>query len=177
MVKLGDQTQWHEKGLEYLRYQYDLKPEDFVLDIGSYRREFADRIKKEYGSAVYCFEALDDSAAWKYDGVLKMGGQFYYTSAFDPNNQREFKCVDIAPFIEMADIALCKINIEGMEYELLEYIIEKNLLRNIKNLQVQFHLIDGEDCESRYAALAEQLKKTHSLTWRYDFVWENWRRK
>lgn len=33
----------HEGFDESLRYQYDLKPTDKVLDIGSYRREFAER--------------------------------------------------------------------------------------------------------------------------------------
>jgi hypothetical protein len=174
MVSLGDQTIWQEQKLEHLRYEYDLKPEDVVLDIGSYRREFADGITKKFGCKVKCFDALDGNAAWTHEGRILMGGLFYYTSAFDQENQKEFKCVDIAPYLK--DIALCKINIEGMEYALIEYMIAKGLIGEIKNIQVQFHLISGVDCEGLYTRLAEKLSKTHKITWRYPFVWENWER-
>lgn len=172
MVELGDQTEWQEGNLEYLRYEYYLKPGDYVLDIGSYRREFADEIIKKFGCRVECFDALDDRAAWTHDGVLTMGGAFYYTSAFDTKGQRQVKCVDIAPFIK--SVSLCKINIEGMEYALLEYILDKGLIGEIKNLQVQFHLIEGTDCKGLYQRIANRLSETHKLTWRYPFVWENW---
>ena len=174
MVKLGDQTEWNVKCLEYLRYEYPLTREDWVIDIGSYRREFADTIIKRFGSKVECFDALDDRAAWTHDGKILMGGAFYYTSVFDTENQKEFKCVDIAPYL--SNVALCKINIEGMEYALLDYILDKGLMKEIKYLQVQFHLIDGVDSEGLYKRLAERLSKTHKLSWRFPFVWESWER-
>lgn len=170
MPELGDQTEWQEKKLEYLRYEYDLKPEDKVLDIGSYRNEFADGIKRKFGCQVECFEALDNRAAWIRDGFIILGGHFYYTSFFDKSNPTSYGCVDIKPFVK--DIALCKINIEGMEYDLLEYMMP--FISEVKNLQVQFHLIEGYD--KRYKRISEELSKTHKLTWRYPFVWENWER-
>jgi cyclopropane fatty-acyl-phospholipid synthase-like methyltransferase len=66
---------WQENNLECKRYEYDLKPTDHVLDIGSYRREFADEIIKRYGCSVECFDALDNKAAWLFDGQLSFGGQ------------------------------------------------------------------------------------------------------
>lgn len=178
MVTLGPAlAEWQEKDMEHLRYEYPLKPEDTVLDIGSYRREFADEIIRRYGCKVECFDALDNRAAWTHDGTIKMGGQYYYTSLFDQDSpQREFMCVDVAPFLQK-EIALCKVNIEGGEYTLVPYIIEKGLMRNVRDLQVQFHLIDGVDNEAAYNAIAAELSKTHELTWRVLFVWENWRRK
>jgi hypothetical protein len=179
MVTLNEisQKHWQENNLEHLRYEYDLKPEDTVLDIGSYRREFADEIIKRYGCKVECFDALDNRAAWIYDGELKMGGQFYYTSMYDNGELGEvktYKCVDIAKFIDK-EIALMKVNIEGGEYELLKYIYERNLLRSIKNIQVQFHLIDNDEFTYKYINCL--LKQTHKLTWQYEFCWENWERK
>ena len=169
-MELGDQTEWQEKKLEYLRYQYDLKSTDKVLDLGSYRREFADEIIKKFGCSVECFDALDDRAAWIREGELRLGGAFYYTSAFDDKEVKTYKCVDIKPFVK--DIALCKINIEGMEYDLLDYMMP--FISEIKHLQVQFHLIP--DHEKRYKRIADQLSKTHKLSWRYPFVWESWER-
>jgi hypothetical protein len=177
MVSLLDISlkEWQDRNLEYLRYEYNFNPYDLVIDIGSYRREFADTITKKFGCKVECFDALDQRAAWIHDGTIELGGQFYYTSQYDTNNKQTFRCVDIAPYLDK-EIALCKINIEGMEYVLLQYIISKGLIKNIKNLQVQFHLIDNEDTKLMYNVLAQQLRKTHSLTWQYPFCWENWKR-
>lgn len=171
------QKHWQDDGKEPIRYDYPLSPNDYVIDIGSYRREWADEITRRYGCFVECFDALDNRAAWTHDGVLLFGGQYYYTSAFEPEGpQTTYKCVDIAPFLQR-EVALCKINIEGSEYDLLEYIIRKGLHKNIKYLQVQFHVVDGLDWEERYKCIAEALSLTHKLTWRYPFVWESWERK
>lgn len=176
MVEIGDQTEWVEKGLERLRYEYDLNPEDYCLDIGSYQMEWANEIKRRYGCEVECFEALDNRAAWVEDGVLLMGGLFYYTSAYDVESpQREFKCVDIAPFLQR-EVAVMKMNIEGAEYDLLDYIIRKGLHKNIKNIQVQFHKVDEMEYELFYNQIKDKLSLTHELTYCYPYVWENWQR-
>lgn len=160
---------------EELRYQYDLKQDDMVLDIGSYRREFADKIVKLYGCKVECFDALDNRAAWLYDGKIAMGGNYLYTSMYSEQIDREYWCVDIAKYLQ-SEVALCKINIEGGEWKLIEYIISKGLMKNIKNLQVQFHLIEGMDCQKAYEVLKQLLSLTHRQTWCYPFCWENWER-
>lgn len=167
--------QWQEQNLEHLRYEYDLKGGEKCLDIGSYQREWANEMIKRYMVTVECFDALDNKAAWLYNGKLAMGGAFYYTSMFAEKTDSEFWCVDIAEYLQQ-DIAVCKVNIEGGEYQLLKYIIDKGLIKNIDNLQVQFHLIEGKDCEKMYSELAEKLSETHKLTWRYPFCWENWKR-
>jgi hypothetical protein len=175
MISIGDQTEWVEKGLERLRYEYDLKPSDYCIDIGSYRMEWATEIIKRYGCKVECFDALDNRAAWTHDGVLMMGGAYYYTSMFDDKGMQEFKCVDIAPYLQK-EIAVMKINIEGGEYRLLNYIIDKGDIMNIKNIQVQFHLSDQFNTDIEYMEINRKLHETHELTWRYPFVWENWER-
>lgn len=170
-ITLGNQEGFDEE----LRYRYDLHTGDLVLDIGSYRREFADKIIKLYGCKVECFDALDNRAAWKYNGKLAMGGDYLYTSIHSDIIDKEYFCVDIAEYIT-SEVALCKINIEGGEYELLGYIIDRGLIKNIKNLQVQFHYVAGVDCETLYNKLAEKLSLTHKQTWGVPFVWENWER-
>lgn len=178
MVTLGPAlAEWQEKNMEHLRYEYDLSPDDTVLDIGSYHREFANEIIRRYGCHVECFDALDNRAAWTFDGTIKMGGQYYYTSIFDKRSaQQEFRCVNLAPFLKK-EIALLKMNIEGGEYRLMCYIIFLHLAPNVKNFQVQFHQVEGLDYEKDYQQIAESLSDTHELTWRVPFVWENWRRK
>lgn len=168
--------EWQDNRLEYLRYSYDLKPSDKVIDIGSYRREWADAIKAKFGCEVECFDALDQKAAWIHNGHIAMGGAFYYTSMFAQEKPTQYACVDIAPYLQ-TEIALVKINIEGAEYPLLDYIIEKGLMGNIRHLQVQFHLIEGANCEREYELLAKRLSVTHDLVWRYPFCWESWKLK
>lgn len=170
-ITLGDQSNWNED----LRYQYDLKPTDYVLDIGSYRMEFADKIRSLFRCKVECFDALDNRAAWIYDGKLAVGGNYLYTSMYSEVLNKECDCVDIANYLQR-EVALCKINIEGGEYELLQYIISKDLMKNIKNLQVQFHYIDGKDCVKMYEVIKDFLSLTHRIKWRFPFVWENWER-
>lgn len=168
--------QWQEADLEPLRYAYELYPEDRVLDIGSYKREWGQEIVNRYGCQVEYFDALDNRAAWLFDGEIEMGGAYYYTSVFAKEKPYKYKCVDIAPYL-VKEVALVKINIEGGEYQLLDYIIQQGLIGNIIDLQVQFHLIEGVDTEILYDELITRLSQTHELSWRYPFCWESWQRK
>ena len=176
-INLGDQSVWQSEGLEYLRYEYDIAPGELVLDIGSYRKEFGEVFEAK-GCKVEYFDAMDNRAAWLFDGELKMGGQYYYTSMFDEGELGKvhtYKCVDIATYLQ-SQVALCKINIEGGEYELLNYIIRKGLHLNIKHLQVQFHLVEGMPSEGLYMDIAKKLSVSHNLKWRFAYVWESWER-
>ena len=65
-----------------------------------------------------------------------------------------------------------KINVEGAEYPILKNLIETNSIIKIKNIQVQFHLFNDEE-NSDYELISKELSKTHKLTWRFPFVWEN----
>lgn len=66
-----------------------------------------------------------------------------------------------------------KLNCEGMEYEILDYIIANELMPLIKTLHVQFHPILA-DSNARYEAIAVGLSKTHDLDFRDPWVWESW---
>lgn len=180
------QTLWQSQNLEHLRYEYDLKPDDVVIDIGAYRGEWAGEIRARYGCCVIAVEPTDSidgweceiikKAAWLFDGRLGFGGAYYYTSAFeDPTH--EYECFDINSLLAKYDeIALVKINVEGAEYDLLEHVYRGGLISRIRDLQVQFHLVGGQDSIVRYEVISELLGETHSVTWRYPFCWENWRR-
>jgi hypothetical protein len=92
---------------------------------------------------------------------------------------QEVRLVSIIDFLRERDIHqidLMKINIEGGEYELLEHLIATNWIRHIRNLQVQFHDFIP-NAEQRMRRIQAGLAQTHSLTYQYVFVWENWRLK
>lgn len=188
-VTLNEQSQslWQSQNLEHLRYEYDLSPDDLVIDIGAYRGEWASEIYRRYQCRLILIEPgpwangfehgeVINKAAATYDGMMNFGGAYYYASACETPGYR-YECFDVNTLLVKYDeIALVKINIEGLEYPLLEHMYRGNLMKRIRNLQVQFHLIEGEDSLARYEVISELLLETHSPTWRYAHCWENWRR-
>jgi hypothetical protein len=60
---------------------------------------------------------------------------------------------------------------------LLGHIIGAGLQKRIKNIQVQFHQIAGVPFAAWYNKIANDLNKTHRLTWHYPYCWENWQLK
>ena len=105
--------------------------------------------------------------------MLKFGVEGEEASIFHSASLVEVEAVDLKNYL--TDYDLCKINIEGGEYLLLNDLIDNNMITKLNNIQVQFHLI--ENYQEEYNKLAEKLSKTHELTWRFPFVWENWRIK
>ena len=81
--------------------------------------------------------------------------------------------IDFIKKRKIKKINLIKINIEGGEYDLLENLIENDFIKNIENIQVQFHKI-GKEYKKRMMSIQEKLKETHHLTYKYPLVWENW---
>ena len=93
-------------------------------------------------------------------------------------------CVEIKSFSDFVDenkienIDVCKINIEGAEYDLLEKMIENKTHLKCKNIQVEFHRqYPIPDWFNRYNVIRAELLKTHVPTLDYYFSWQNWCRK
>jgi predicted transcriptional regulator len=53
-------------------------------------------------------------------------------------------------------------------------MIELALHQRVRDLQIQFHNF-VPDAEKRAEAITRQLSATHELTYKFYFVWENWR--
>lgn len=179
---------WQDNDLEHVRYEYDISPEDVVIDLGAYRGEWATEIHARYGCKVVAVEPTEyindfkrgpiiNKAAGTHNGKMSFGGRAYYTSIFE-NGDHEYECIDINTVIEKyPEIALLKVNIEGAEYDILSHVIGAGLHSRINNIQVQFHQIAGVPYGTWYNEIAKKLSETHSLTWRYPYCWENWQLK
>jgi FkbM family methyltransferase len=190
VITLNDTSlkQWQDERLEHLRYRYDLTPDDIVIDLGAYQGEWAKEIYERYKCKLICVEPTEhiskpefakviNKAAGTHNGKQSFGGAYYYTSSFEPGGT-EYDCFDIAELLQLYDeIALLKINIEGAEYDVLNHIIDKYLHVRIKNIQVQFHQIEGRPFQKWYGEIESKLLQTHSAEWRYPYCWENWKRK
>ncbi len=182
------QAKWQADNAEHLRYEYDLKPEDVVFDIGSYRGEWSAEIYKRYQCRIVGieptpyndfqhFEAFINKAASDHEGMMNFGGDYYYSSSCEEVTH-EYPCFDLnAVLAKYPEIALLKMNVEGAEYDLLRDMILVDHHLRVRNLQIQFHEVADYDWQERYSVIAGNLVKSHELTFRYDFCWENWRRK
>lgn len=189
MITLNEESQaeWQEKGLEYLRYQYTLTPEDLVVDIGAHEGEFSREIFKRYGCRIIAIEPTGyidgfkdgeviNKAASDYDGYQDFGGLSLYSSIYEAKAHR-YPCFDFNSLLsKYNEIALVKMNIEGGEYRLLRHVIQGGLISRIRNLQVQFHVIEGQPSQRWYNEISSLLEQTHSVRWRYSFCWESWAR-
>lgn len=181
------------------RINYNLNQDSIVFDLGGYIGEWSDKIQKKYDSKIYIFEPV-----FKYFSDLKQTFEFKEnikiynfglsdkthdteiihdgasSSVFLQDGEKEkIKLINFEEFIQsekIDNIDLIKINIEGGEYELLDSILENNLQTKINNFQIQFHKM-FDDCEIRRNNIREKLSETHTLTYDYTFVWENWEKK
>ena len=189
---------WHQAdGDRTLRLDYDLNEESIVFDLGGYQGNWTTSIFERYGCNILVFEPVLEYAEQIQQKFLHTPKVKVYnfglgkntekvmltidndgSSIFRQGNQlREITLIRAYDFIKQSGISyidLMKINIEGGEYDLLEHLIEMNIVLNIKNIQVQFHDFVPNAVE-RMFNIQQNLEKTHSITYQFLFIWENWR--
>jgi FkbM family methyltransferase len=188
---------FREKGDKTLRLNYELDPSSLVLDLGGYEGQWSSDIFSMYQCSIQIFEPVEEFASeiearfsrQKKITIHKFGLSAETrearvnvdrdaTSIFKSGSKSgEIRLVKASDFFERQQISyvdLMKINIEGGEYELLEHLLDCGLTTRIENIQVQFHDF-VPNAEKRMNKIQYRLGKTHTLTYQYPFVWENWR--
>jgi FkbM family methyltransferase len=191
---------FRSNGDKTYRLDYPLYEESIVFDIGAYRGNWTYDIYERYHCNIFLFEPVKIF----YEGLLErfskeskikifnygMAGNCRYDniSVHDDassvvwgtginSSQIELKSFDaILNELRITNIDLIKINIEGLEYELLEDIIDKNLLNITKFYQIQFHNF-MDSCETRRNKIRRALSENFLNSYDFDFVWEGWTRK
>lgn len=189
-----------DKGDVYKRLDYpELNEKSVVFDVGGYLGTFTESIYTRYGSNVYLFEPVNEfyqACNFKFGHLPKIKNYKFGLSndnivssiyisndassiTYIDNANREAiqlrNVVEVIKELNIDSVDLIKINIEGEEYNLLEKLVsDVNLLKKIKNIQVQYHtFIEG--AEEKRTKINNILKTTHECTWCYDWVWENWK--
>lgn len=175
---------------EEIRHDYPLTKDSIVFDVGGYKGEWSEIMYQKYGCRIFCFEPVFDIVN-KNIAVFKngLGARTRQESFVVDRDKTGRSCTsgtpqrvniyDIIEYIEILGIDhidLMKVNIEGMEYELLPRLIETGWINNITDLQVQFHNIVPQSDKHMWI-IQNDLRKTHEPTWQYRWIWENWRRK
>lgn len=189
-------ARWLLDNGEIKRLSYNLSNNSIVWDVGGFEGEFASSIASKYNCNVFIFEPVpkfcdliknkflgNDKITLFPFGLSNFDGHIDFTIDGDAStsfkkttSSVQLKVRDVSKFIEennVLNIDLVKINIEGGEYNMLESLISSGHIKKFKNIQVQFHELDGRTLE-RYQKIVESLNDTHQRTWHYFFVWENW---
>jgi len=183
-------------GEKTLRTSYPLNSDSIVFDVGGYKGDSTWDIYQKYKCNIYVFEPVREyykflkkrfknsknirilgyglAEKTKYVNIYLSGDA---TSVYGKSGESEkVKLVNIKDVLQkykIKSVDLIELNIEGGEYNLLEYLIGKNLIKRFKNIQVQFHN-SIENARERRKKIQGSLRGTHKLTYEYPFVWENW---
>lgn len=194
-------TRWYADGAEHkLRLDYDLTSDSIVLDLGGYKGQWASDIFSRFGCTVHVFEPMpefSDFIQWRF--VYNPAIRVHPFALMDVNKEMELstagdgssmfrrtksplirikvrRASDVFVELEIERIDLMKINIEGAEYDLLEHLISSGWVSKIRDLQVQFHDF-VPNAKQRMTSIEASLSESHRLTYRYPYIWENWRLK
>lgn len=188
---------WDKNVHEKLRYEYNLDEYSIIFDLGGYEGQWTSEIFSRYcPAAVYVFEPVQEFAEaiqHRFRKNPRIHVFAYGLGSRDEQQHLSLSANSSSVFIEgpnketvtikraddffkdhgISHIDLMKINIEGGEYDLLEHLLKTGFVRNIQNIQVQFHDF-VPDARARMEAIQTELKKTHHTTYAHEFVWENW---
>lgn len=190
---------WADGGDERFRFDYPLTRGSHVLDLGGYEGQWASDIYGRHRCRISIFEPVhsyaenirqrfaqnDDIDVHEFGlGASSRSETIYIkgagSSAYGKRAEAEdMRLVDVNEWFDDEDVRsvdLMKINIEGGEFELLERMLECSLVNRVRDLQIQFHNV-ATDSKRRMEAIKTKLAETHSPTYQYKFVWENWSRK
>jgi FkbM family methyltransferase len=178
-----------------------LGADSFVFDLGGYLGDFTAEIAGRYDCYVFLFEPspqffdqcvqrfksnpkikcfnyglADEEGTFRLSkednasSISKAGGGVTCEEIVVKNISRVIANLDVR------EINLMKINIEGAEFAVLSDLISSGLISKIENIQVQFHEFFQNSWKLRDQIRLE-LGKTHQESWNYPFVWESWARK
>ena len=169
---------------------HDLTEKSMIIDIGAYKGIWAEKMIAKFNPYILLFEPVPDfikilntkfanqpkvtifpygvhpkpgyksmSINQDASAISELGEQFYFIS---PD--------------KLPEADLLQINIEGAEYDLLDYMITSGIITRMKILQVQFHNI-SPDCAQRHDVIRLKLQELgYREKYCYAFVWECWTR-
>ena len=190
---------WADGGDARFRFDYDLGPDSFVIDLGGYEGQWASDIYARYRCRIAVFEPVAGYAQsirnrFQRNGQIEIfefglgastrsetiyirgAGSSTFGKKADAEQIRFVDVVDWFAEKNVENVDLMKINIEGGEFELLERMLDADLVRRVRDFQIQFHNISF-DATRRMEKIKERLAITHVPGYQYKFVWENWTRK
>ncbi|MCR5007408.1 MAG: FkbM family methyltransferase [Oribacterium sp.] len=187
-------------GGEKIRFNYVIKDEDVVFDLGGYQgdwtaqlpnlncniyifepvKAFSEHCSERFKDRpnIHCYPFGLDAVTHNADISHEADGSSQYHSKGDTEVAEFVSIEDFCKGHDIDKVKLIKLNIEGGEYDILEELIKTGNIKMFDNIQVQFHDIPEINAEERMHKIWEELEKTHNLTWAYrPYIHENWELK
>ena len=195
---------FEQDGSQRLDSANALNSDSIVVDVGGFDGEWANKIFQQIDCNLFIFEPIDNFARQiknKFNDTKKVRifnygladkdsqqpifiqgpGSSLYKSSPSSNDETcdvitLFDIYNRFKILGIDHIDLLKVNIEGAEYDLLDRMHEKNMLRQCNEVRIQFHEWYPRALFRRYK-IRKALSKTHKQNWNYPFVWESWIKK
>lgn len=180
---------------EVLFRDLELTSNSVVLEFGGYIGEFSEEILRRFDCQLHVFEPVQlfaDSLEKRFEGNGKVSIYDYavglkqrdFFLVLDGEATSEFRgsmglpcsirSVDQTIIPRLPCIDLVAINIEGGEYELIPALHQAGTLNRVGQILIQFHRV-GPNFDEKVAQIRAIIRETHTLEWRYDYVWEFWK--
>lgn len=171
------------------RYDYPLAKDSVVIDGGGYEGKFANLINEKYGCRVVVLEPVRDfwmRIQQRFSQrpeiiVLNIGlagtsrrqkfgikGDMSGIAQTDSPTQTEVALVSPVDLLQLPwflgrEIDVLKLNIEGLEHEVLEAILDEGLELRFRHIQVQPHSVVARAAD-RWAAIRNRLLMNFRIT-------------
>ncbi len=195
--------QWYKDDPHSLkRSTFDfLNENSVVLDLGGYEGQWSSDVYSRYKCKIFIFEPVavyadliakrfqnnSDISIFQFglgnkESELEISVNAFASSVIaqkDSSKKEKILIKDFLSFVKEHNIEqldLIKINIEGSEFDLLEYLIRHDHLKKIKGLLIQFHKF-APNATSRMENIKSNMNDTHDCIFSYEFVWEYWQLK
>lgn len=192
--------EWEQKDPRgQLLYEHSLKADSVFIDLGGFRGDFSSEILARYQCRSLIFEPvpiyadnirkrlINNEKAEIFDmglaaetSTMTLNVDGERTSLYKSDGQ-EIHATLLQFGQSMREnrvehIDLLKINIEGGEYDLLDWLTTSDWIHRVDRLLVQFHDF-VPDAQARRAQLVEALGQTHEPYFSVPFIWEGWTRR
>lgn len=188
-----------DKGDDTCRINYPLTKNSIVFDIGGYEGSFVEKIYNKYSCTIVVFEPVPEYYNKIVERFKGNDNIIVVNAALSNVNGKQpmFINTDKSGFFETSGtlitvdcitldqamndlgvdkINLLKLNIEGAEYDVLDYMIKNDLVVKCDDIQVQFHTF-VPNYMGKHTAIVRKLRETHEITYDYPFVWTNYKSK
>lgn len=163
---------------------YSIDRNDTVVDIGAYRGQWLLDMYSKYGCNCVGFEPVKKfTEDIQFPDKIKIYPFALGTSdtehsisidndesSIDTIGNYKILIKDAKRYINM-DIRLLMINIEGYEYDLVPYLIENKCLDGVKNIQIQFHSVEGVSKNKMKSIIKSLEKEGFKTKFHYEFIW------
>ena len=191
-------VRWREHSGDYTHsLEHNLTSDSVVIDLGGFTGIWAEQIIKRYNCNVYLVEPIfefweiltkkfeSNTKVRTLQGAVGVSNEnkIMYISQDSTSANSEIgkpeivECKTLDYMLHqwnIEEVDLLQINIEGDEYELLEYMLDTGVVDKVKTLQVQFHLGIKDAVEKHKTICSRLEKRGFKIKYSYPFVWEAW---